>query len=74
MLFAVTAILVLSQRVAIPTNILIRGIIRDVDVVLIVNEGKVTSIAALRKVTLDLQVVIWEQVMLVQGLLGARNR
>ena len=73
MLLAVAAILVLPQRVAIPTNVLIRGIIRDVDVVLLVNEGEVTSVAALRKVALGPQVVIWEQMVLVQGLLGARR-
>ena len=72
-LLAVAAILVLPQRVAIPTNVLIRGIIRDVDVVLVVNEGEVTSVAALRKVALGPQVVIWEQMVLVQGLLRARR-
>ena len=47
MLLAVAAILVLPQRGAIPTNVLIRGVIRDVDVVLVVNKGEVASVAAL---------------------------
>ena len=47
MLLAVAAILVLPQRGAIPTNVLILGVIRDVDVVLVVNKSEVASVAAL---------------------------
>lgn len=47
MFLAVAAVFVLAQGFTVPPDVLIRGIIRDVDVVLVVNKGEVASVAAL---------------------------
>ena len=66
MLAATPLEFILAERIAVAWHIVFRRIVLDVDVVLVIQVGKVRPVAAVREVTLFLEIVIGEQVVLVK--------